>query len=189
MNTKTELFGRALSAAFVADVMRSPALMAAMEDGQLAASDLRALILRDIAQGPERNGTGSLFPNLRALIEAQVDMEASGMGFWDDIASIVTTVATAGISYITAKKMAEAQKKAAEAQARLEEAKARQAEAQAVETAKAQEQAAAARVTYAESGGAPVSAIQSGGGGLPSWVLPAGGVAAAAALVYFATKG
>lgn len=170
-----EAYSRAITSAFLADMVAAPTLARLIQARQLDGRGLADVILRDLAREASRERGPVLFPNLRAVLRTQVNVEvikAGGMSEWAELASAVVGAAGA---YVTAQQQAKTQEAIAKLQLQQQQAA---AEAQRAALAAAQ------GVPGATAGTLPRT-----GEGLPSWLLPAAAVLGiGGVIVYAATR-
>lgn len=170
-------FVKAVASAFVADMERSLTIQRAVAAGRLDGKALSNIVIRDLVRDARQEEGVELFPNLRAVLRTEINVEDArrrgGMGEWAEIATAV--IGAAG-SYVTAKTTIDAQKKLANLEVEKQQLLLRSAELE----------AARQRTALAVAEGIPGAA----GGtfsldSIPWWVLPTGlaaiGVAAVAA--------
>lgn len=185
MVTHPKEMARAITSSFLADMARSPTLNRAIDEGKISARKLHQMMMEDLRRAVRGEGP-SWFPNLRATLKTQMNVEelrmGGGLGQW---AEMFNSLATAASKYVVAREEAKAQKDIAETQAKAEAARA-EAEAQ-----RAAAEAEKARLALATGQGAPAGASVNPGG-FPTWGWYAlGGVAVVGtgAAIYAATKG
>lgn len=163
--TDDRQWAKAFAHSFMADLSRNPNIAG-------SARELRGKILNDLAREARREAGPILFPNLRAFLRTEMNVEehrlASGMGQW---AALIGSVTEAAGTFFSQREQIKAQEKIAEIQL-----KAKQAELRQQELAAERE-----RQMLAASQGVPSAAVSpSEKGGLPTWALPVGAAAGAA---------
>jgi len=169
---------RAAVAAFYADVSRAPGIAQAIRAQGLTGRQLAAIILRDVARGVAGAPGPALFPQTRAFWQAEINVKEArlraGMGQWDALGSLFTSIGNAYTTKITTS----AQTQIAKVQAGTEQ------KALDLQALNLRAQAAASQGFPGAAGGAPEAA-----GGLPGWVLPVGiGVLALGGLAIFLAR-
>jgi len=173
-------YAKAFSAAFVADIERSPTLKQSLITKKLDARGLANVAYRSLS------GRQNLFPNLRRIVKeaAKLEIAPSGMGQWAElIGSLVSTAANVATKTYTAKVEA----KTAESIAKLD------IQRQQTAAAAAELQAKAAQLQYSNAEAAVRRAEEAAGGPTPSilgvpWWGAALGVAAAGTIGYLLLK-
>jgi hypothetical protein len=169
MTIPVSSLAEATASAAVADTLRIPELWKSINRGELTKGRLADMILDDLAREARGDKGPALFPNMRALLRTQMNVEElklrGGMGQWAELAAAVTGAA-AGI--IGAKITAKAQASVAKTSLQQSQLALRSAEIQAASdrAALAMQQGAPAAAAAARGGG--------GVGGLPSWLIPVG---------------
>lgn len=169
MTHSPEATARALAAALVADMARAPSLQAQIARG-FSGEQLGRMILGDIRRMVEGNKTVPLFPNIRALMKTEINVEEarlSGAMGQIDWGAIVGGVIGAAGAFVAAKWQTSAQLSIAKLQA----------EQQQLAVQAAGIDAAKQRLALAAAQGVPSAAASVEGGGLPSWAIPVGAAA------------
>lgn len=177
-----EAYSKAFTAAFLADMARAVPLQKEIAKGNVTPSGLQKIALRDLRREVSHVEGPVLFPNLRALMRTMMNVEGvrreEGLGQWEALSELASSLIKAGSTYISAKQTAETQAKLAEIELQKQQMVLKAAELQ----------AAVARANYATAEGAPGAAATPGipgapgvpaeGSGFPSWVpYAAGGLA------------
>lgn len=175
-----EEMAAALASAFLADMARAPMLEKHVRDRHVDGRVLSSMILADLDRMVRGTRTIPLFPNIRAFMKTQMNVEEAklkaGVSEWAEIASAI--VGAAG-SYVAAKTTAKAQIDITKLQA----------EQQALAIKAAENEAAKQRLALAQSQGVP-GAAAGVEDGLPSWVIPVGVAAVGVGTIaYVATRG
>lgn len=190
-------YARALSVSLAADMRRAQPLARAVARKEISAQGFTDIIIRDLMKEVKQRPGVPLFPNLRALMRTQLNLEAmqpAGMNTFDwsgVISSVLPAVTAAAGTYYTAKYQAQV----AESQQKLELQKA------ALALKAADLQASVARATQADAAGQPTAAAGMPGGTVSAaqaaeasrnpiakWLLPAGVGLVLGGVVYYATR-
>jgi hypothetical protein len=159
----------ATASAIAADAMQIPDLWKAIDSGELTKNRLAGIIMSDLEREAAGRGGPVLFPNMRALLRTQMNVEElrlrGGLGQWAELASAVVGAAS-GI--YSAKLQAKTQTSLAKTTLQQQSLALRSAEIQAASdrAALAMQQGAPAAAAAARGGG--------GVGGLPPWLIPVG---------------
>lgn len=184
-------YAGALAASMVADMARAPTLERAIHSRQINERQFLAIITRDLERDLKGEGGLPLFPNLRALMRTQIQVQQRlpvGLDQFDFgavISSVVPALAGAASSYFVARTNAQAQADIARLQLESQQLQLRQLDLN----------AAAARTNAAITQGVPGAAAPLPGGtlspqaaaasgDLPSWAAPVGITVGALTLVY-----
>jgi hypothetical protein len=172
-------YAKAFSAAFVADIERSPLLKRSIIEKKIGPRGLANIAYRSLS------GKGhDLFPNLRQIVKeaAKLEIAPSGMGQWADlVGSLVSTAAEVATKAYTTRLESKTAESIAKLQTKQQQAAAAAAELQA-KAAQLQYSDAEAAARRAERAAAPLSVF-----GIPWWGV-ALGIAGVGGIGYLLSK-
>lgn len=175
-------FAKAIATAVQADYLALPDLDRAVRARKVDAQGLRSIMTRDLERAVTHPGERALFPALRRVMKAQMNIEeaklrSGSMGQWAELAGALAGAASGIINTRTVSQTNETL-------AKLDLQK------QQLALQAAQLQANAAQLQLSAAQGFPAPGSAAAALGVPSWTIPVtvGGVAVLGLAAYFMTR-
>lgn len=185
-------FAEAVSAAFVADIVRAPSITQAIRERKLGSEGLSNIARRELFREMYGKSGPVLFPNLRSLFRSHRKFDRSplqaGMAGLGDVFDLLGTAVEQAAKVYTAK----VEGKTQEAVAKLQTQQV--VSAAELEAAIARQKSAAAQTSPAAPGGPGVPpytvtrTAPTEEGGIPTWAIVAGAGTLGLGLLYFIVK-
>ena len=192
MNADQE-YAKALASSMVADMARAPTLERVVHSREISEGQFFSIIKRDLERDFKGQPGPPLFPNLRALMRTEIQVQQRlPIGLGQDWGAIVSAIVPALAGAASKYYVARTESRTATSITKL------QLQSQALQMKSLDTQAAVDRASAANAEGVPGADASMPGGtlspraaaesGIPGWVAPVGGVAAALGVSYIIYK-